>query len=72
MEQKVEMEEDPSKKQEGNDSANISTGDPHAMGDITTEQQMKVMTFQAITETHDPEIALHFLAENDWDESVRF
>ena len=40
------------------------------MGDINEEQQLKVMTFQAITETHDPEIALHFLAESDWDESV--
>ena len=36
---------------------------------LTEDQQLKILTFQAMTEENDVSIALHFLTENHWDES---
>jgi len=36
------------------------------------EMQMAILNFQAMTETNDQEIAVKFLSQNNWDETVYF
>lgn len=48
------------------DPANLSTNDT---GDMSEEHQLKMSNFLAMAEHADPDIAMVFLMENDWDES---
>ena len=34
------------------------------------DYSLKIQNFKTITETHDDDIALKYLSENDWDEAV--